>query len=277
MDNKTLHLLSANFLSKFFMKNYWKLFFILCLAVQFSCRSSKDLIYLKDAGNNEIIKGLTTEYILKTGDILYVSIKSMSPEVNILFNPESNMETSQGYGFQKYTTPSGAYLYGYEVDNDGNIKLPMLGKIKVSGIRISQVESIVQKKADESLNDAIVKVKLLNFKITVTGEVRIPGAYYNYNNSITVLEAMALANGNTDFATIKKVMVVRPLLDGNKSYLLDLSSKNIYLSEAFYLQPNDYVIVQPDKYKNFQLNSQAYSLFFSSLSMLLAVLGFVLK
>ena len=247
-------------------------------AIMFSCRSSKDLIYLNNAENNEIIKGLQTEYILKTGDILYVSIKSMNPEVNTLFNPESNMEVSSGsYGFQKFTSPSGAYLYGFEIDNDGNLKLPMLGKINVIGTPISQVESIVQKKADEFLNDAIVKVKLLNFKVTVTGEVRNPGTYYNYNNSISVIEAIALASGNTDFASIKTVMVIRTLPGGNKSYILDLSSKKTYLSEAFYLQPNDYVIVRPDKYKNFQLNSQAYSLIFSSMSILLAVLGFVIN
>lgn len=247
----------------------------------FSCRSSKELIFLKDAANNEIINGLSTEYILKPGDILYVSIKSISPEVNALFNPESGMESgpgsSSGYGYTKYTSPSGAYLYGFELDTDGNIKLPMLGKVKVSDATLTQAEMIVQKIADEFLKDAIVKVKLLNFKVTVTGEVRNPGTYYNYNNSITVIEALAMANGNTDFASIKKVMVVRRFPGGNKSYLLDLSYKNVYLSEAFYLQPNDYVIVQPDKYKNFQLNSQAYSLVFSSMSILLAVLGFVLK
>lgn len=152
----------------------------------------------------------------------------------------------------------------------------MLGKIKVSGVTLSQVESVVQKKADEYLKDAVVKVKILNFKITVSGEVKSPGVYYNYNNSLTVIEAIAMANGNTDFASLKKVMVVRPFPTGDKTYLLDLSSKNVYLSEAFYLQPNDYIIVQPDKYKNLQLNSQAYSLLLSSFSMLIAVLGFVL-
>ena len=262
------------------MNNFSKLFLMIFLIAMYSCRSSKDLIYLTDASNNEIINGLpiqTTEYILKTGDILYISIKSMNPEVNLLFNPESNMEGSNGQGYMKYTTTSGAYLYGYEIDTEGNIKLPMLGKIKVSGVSLTQIEPIVQKKTDEFLKDAIVKVKLLNFKITVTGEVTNPGTYYIYNNSVTVIEALALASGNTDFASIKKIMVVRSFPEGNKSYLLDLSSKNIYLSEAFYLQPNDYVIVQPDKYKNFQLNSQAYSLIFSSLSVLLAVLGFVLR
>lgn len=250
---------------------------IFLLTGMFSCRSSQELIYLKDAANNETIKGLPTEYNLKAGDILYVSIKSISPEVNLLFNPESSMEGNSSQGYMKYNTPSGAYLFGYEIDAEGNIKLPMLGKIKLSGISLSQVENVVQKKTDEFLKDAIVKVKLLNFKVTVTGEVRSPGTYYNYNNSITVIEALAMANGNTDFASINKIMVVRPFPEGNKTYILDLSYKSIYLSEAFYLQPNDYVIVQPDKYKNFQLNSQAYSLVFSSMSILLAVLGFVLR
>ena len=260
------------------MKNtFLKLVLILSLAAVYSCRSSEELIYLKDAKDKEILRGLSPAYILKNGDILYVSIKSMNPEVNILFNPESNMEATSSFAYQKYITQSGAYLYGYEVDTDGNIKLPMLGKIRVADISLLEVESVVQKKADEFLNDAIVKVKLLNFKITVTGEVKIPGTYYNYNNSITVIEALAMANGNTDFASIKKVMIVRLVPEGRKTYMLDMSSKEIYLSEAFYLQPNDYVIVQPDKYKNFQLNSQAYSLIFSSITMLLAVLGFAIR
>lgn len=260
------------------MKNFLRLFYLLSLiSILFSCRSSQDLIYLKDAGNNEVLKALPIDYILKSGDILYVSIKSMNPEVNTLFNPESSMEANMSQGYMKFTTPSGAYLYGFDVNKDGNIKLPMLGILHVAGTPLSQIESVVQKKTDEFLNDATVKVKLLNFKITIAGEVRNPGAYYNYNNSITVMEALALASGNTDFASIKRVMVVRPVPDGKKTYLLDLSTKDSYLSEAFYLQPNDYVVVQPDKYKNFQLNSQAYSLLFSSFSVLIAVLGFVLK
>lgn len=275
MDNKHQNLTVLKH-----MRNILKFSFLIIIVFVTSCRSSNELIFLKNASNNEIIKGLSSEYLLKPGDILYVSIKSISPEVNALFNPESGMETggSSAYGnTYKYTSPSGAYLYGYELDADGNIKLPMLGKIKVSGVPIPQAELIVQKRADEFLKDAIVKVKLLNFKITVTGEVRNPGTYYNYNNSITVIEALAMASGNTDFAAIKKVMVVRRFAEGDKAFMLDLSNKNIYFSEAFYLQPNDYVIVQPDKYKNFQLNSQAYSLIFSSVSIMLAVLGFITK
>lgn len=246
----------------------------------FSCRSSQDLIYLKDAAHNGVYESTPAtenDHILKAGDILYISIKSTNPDVNQLFNPESNMENTTGNGYMKYTTPSGAYLYGNEIDPEGNVTLPILGKVRVAEVPTSKVEALIQEKADEYLKNAIVKVKLLNFKVTVMGEVRNPGNYYNYNNSFTVLEAIALANGNTDYASIKNVMVVRSTEKGNKTYMLDLSSKNVYTSEAYFLQPNDYVLVQPDRYKNFQLNSQAYSMLLSSVSLMIAVLGFALK
>ena len=254
------------------------LFSILFLA---GCRSSEELIYLKDVTQEEWMKGLPedqTAYVIKEGDILYVSVKSMNPEVNMLFNPEEGSQTGSGYGgYQKYTTPQGAYLYGYEVDINGNLSLPVLGSIPVKGHLQEEIQQIVQERADLYLKDAKVKVKLLNYKVTVLGEVRRPGVYYNYNNDFTVLEAIAMANGNTDYASIKRVMVMRPESNGKRTYLLDLSSKEIFQSPAFHLHPNDYVFVEPDRYKNFQLNSQAISVFFSSLSMTLAVIGLIIR
>jgi polysaccharide biosynthesis/export protein len=250
-----------------------KLMFILLLASLYSCRSSEELIYLNDAADKEKTSSLpvqSAEHILKPSDILYISIKSMNPEVNALFNPESSMDQNSGSS-TKFESPNGAYLYGYEVDPGGNIKLPMLGSLTVAGFTVKEVEPLVQKKADEFIKDAIVKVKLLNFKITVLGEVKAPGIYYVYNNTITVLEAIALASGNTDYAKIKKVMIVRRTSDGNQSFLLDLSKKNVFMSEAFLLHPNDYVIIQPDKSKDLALNSPAYSLFFSTVALILAV------
>lgn len=242
----------------------------------FSCRSSKELIYMRDVDTNRMIASLAdtlTEYVIKPGDILYVSIKSMSPEVNALFNPESNMETSSYNSFQKYTTPSGAYLYGFEVDENGNLTLPILGDIPVAGYPQSQIENIVQQYADRYLKEAIVKVKLLNYKVTIMGEVKHPGVYYNYNNNFTVLEALAMANGNTDYANINNVMVIRPQPNGEKAMILDLAQADAWMKEGFYLHPNDYIFVHPDRHKNFQLNAQAYSMVISSASLLLAVIS----
>ncbi|MGV8093758.1 MAG: polysaccharide biosynthesis/export family protein [Mangrovibacterium sp.] len=255
--------------------------FVILFLLVYGCRSSEELIYLKDVSQEEWMKGLPedqTAYVVKAGDILYVSIKSMNPEVNTLFNPEEGMQAQSGaYGYQKYTTPQGAYLYGFEVDPNGNLNLPVLGSIPVKGHLQEEIQKIVQERADLYLKDATVKVKLLNYKVTVLGEVRSPGVYYNYNNDFTVLEAIAMANGNTDYATIKRVMVMRPEGGGKRTYMLDLSSKEIFQSQAFYLHPNDYVFVEPDKHKNFQMNSQAISVFFSSLSMMLAVIGLIIR
>lgn len=244
----------------------------------FSCRSSKELIYMTDVANNQLINALADtaiEYLIKPGDILYVSIKSMNAEVNALFNPEANMEVTNSASHQKFTTPQGAYLYGFEVNEKGNLTLPMLGDIPVAGNVHSDIEKIVQKQADKFLIEAIVKVKLLNYKVTIIGEVKSPGVYYNYNNNFTVLEALAMANGNTDYANIKNVKVIRPQPNGQNAMVLDLSSGEAWLNKGFYLHPNDYVFVEPDKHKNFQLNSLAYSMVISSVSLLLAVIGFL--
>lgn len=255
--------------------------FLLTILVLSSCRSSQELIYLRDLpeGKSPRLTGEETKHFIKPGDVLYVSIKSINPEINAVFNPEDlGSVTSQSYNsFQKYTTPAGAYLYGFEVNPGGELRLPMLGHFQVEGLSQQKIEELVQQKADSLIKDAIVKVKLLNFKVTVLGEVRTPGVQYNYNNTFTVLDAIAQANGNTDYASIKHVKVVRPGEKENTTYLLDLSSKNIYQSDAFYLHPNDYVFVEPDKYKNFSLNSQAWTMGISSVSMMLAILAFALK
>jgi len=259
--------------------NYFKLLAaVLLVSMLFACRNSKELIYLKNSADNEKFKALQkgeTEYIIKPGDILYVSIKSLEPEVNALFNPEEGSVMTVSTQYQKFTTPAGAYLYGFEVDVKGNLQLPIIGAVPVSGNPISAVEGIVQGYADQYLKDAVVKVKLLNYKVTVLGEVKSPGVYYNYNNQFTVLDAIALANGNTDFANITRVMVVREEDGTSTSMMLNLSKKETFQSRGFYLHPNDYVFVEPDKHKNLQLNSQAISLVLSSVSVLLAVMGFV--
>jgi len=218
-----------------------------------------------------------TEHLIKPGDVLFISIKSINPELNAIFNPEEGSGKESYSSFQKFTTPSGAYLYGFEVNSAGELSLPMLGKFQVAGMPQQKIEELVQQKTDLLLNDALVKVKLLNFKVTILGEVRTPGVFYNYNNTFTVFDALAMANGNTDFASIKKVRVVRPGTDGNDSYMLDLTSQKVYLSEAFYLHPNDYIFVQPDKHKNLQLNSQATSIFLSSVSIILAIAALALN
>ena len=236
------------------------------------------MVYLNNTQDQEVLKAMPTEvseYIIKTNDNLYIDIQSMSPEVNALFNP-SKGGSMQGGTQQNYGQLSGQYLNGFQVDLSGNVTLPIIGKVVLAGQSLNQAQESIQAKADEYIKDATVKVKLLSFKVTVLGEVKNPGVYYNYNNQMTVLDGISMASGVTDYGRIQKVLVLRPTEDGSKTYRLDLSNKKFLSSDAFFLQPNDVVYVEPDKYKNVKLNSPIFSLFLSTISTLILALN-VLK
>jgi polysaccharide export outer membrane protein len=108
--------------------------------------------------------------------------------------------------------------------------------------------------------------KLRTFKFTVIGEVKMPGTFINYNNYLTVLEAIGRAGGIGDFGDRDHILVVRPLDKGTKTYRLSLQTKDLLNSEAYYLLPNDVVIVQPQGQKIFNLNLPTISFIISTVT-----------
>jgi polysaccharide export outer membrane protein len=144
-------------------------------------------------------------------------------------------------------------VQGYIVEPDGTITLPSIGKIAVTGLTIREAEARIKAKAQEYLKDVTAKVRLLNYKVTVIGEVNSPGVYYNYNYEYTVFDALSSAGGTTNWAKIEKVLVLRRTKNGSQTYTLDMNSSSALSSPAYFLEPNDVVVVQPSKYKNVQL------------------------
>jgi polysaccharide export outer membrane protein len=216
----------------------------------------------------------TIGYRLRESDNLYIQVNSINPEVNQFFNPSSGTGISAGTA-QQYGTLAAQYINGYQVDQDGYIELPIIGKIQVLDHTISQAKEQVQAKVDEYFKEATVTVKLLSFKYTVMGEVASPGVYYNYNHTCTLFEAISQANGTTDYARLRNVLVLRETRDGTRPIKVDLSNKSVLSSEVYYLQPNDVVYVAPDKFKNTRLNASMYSLMLSSVSTLIVILKFL--
>lgn len=256
--------------------NKYFLLLLLFLGVFFvSCRTSKDLVYFHNTSDLELLPGMprdTIEYTIKINDNLYVDIQSMSPEADALFNSTSTTGTV-GSAQQNYGQPSTQYLNGFLVDHSGNIRLPIIGKVSVLGKNIPQIIQIIRVKANEYFKDATVNVKLLNFKVTILGEVKKPGVYYDYSNNMTVLDGIGLANGITDYGRVQRVLVMRTTNTGAVTFRLDLTNKDFLGSKAFFLQPNDVVYVEPDKYKNIKLNSATYSLLLSTISTLILFLN----
>jgi polysaccharide export outer membrane protein len=161
------------------------------------------------------------------------------------------------------------------VDPEGMVVLPAIGKIKVAGLTIRESEAKIKAKAEEYLKEVTAKVRLLNYKITVMGEVNSPGVYYNYNYEFTIFDAISSADGTKNAAKLERVLVLRQTPDGSQSYILNLNSKSALNSAAYFLEPNDVVVVQPSKYKNVELRLPLYTAMLSTVTTLFLVLNFI--
>jgi polysaccharide export outer membrane protein len=236
-----------------------------------SCRTKKDLTYLADMQNDSLLKNLpaeATDYLLKPNDNVYVNIQSTNDEVTKLFNVNT---TTQGGGTQAFTDPSGQAIYGNIIDKTGTITLPVLGKIEIAGLSQAEAQAKVQLKANEYLKEASVKLKMLNFKITMLGEVKAPGVYYFYDNSLNILDALGRAGGFSDMAVLNTVLVMRKTSSGTQSYRLNFKTKNLLSQPGYYLQPNDIVYAEPARMKATQLNFTTFSLVLSTLTFLVVI------
>jgi polysaccharide export outer membrane protein len=199
------------------------------------------------------------DYKVQPRDILYITAKALTPEgaIKDFLSAGSTYTTmAQGEG-------AGAF-FGFNVDSEGYVVIASMGKIKVSGFTVEEIRNIVQEIADNVYKNATIECKLLSFKFTVIGEVRAPGAYINYNNYLTVLEAIGRAGGVGDFGNRDRALVIRPYDKGTKTFRINLQDKNLLTSEAYFLLPNDVVIIEPMPQKVFNLNLPTISFFIST-------------
>src|SRR5665648_995010 len=226
------------------MKNFFLFGVSILLILDFSsCRSTKSMKYFQDL-NSELQNGKplkAPDYLIRADDNLYVDVQSMNQEVSQLFSTSKSSGGYSGGTQSEFGQVSSQYLNGYQVNQRGKILLPVIGEVNVSGLTEEAARDSVQKRVGEYFKDATVKVKIMTYKVTVLGEVKNPGVYYNYNKSMTILDALGLAS-------VKKVLVVRTTATGSKSYRLDLTEKRMMTSDAFYLLPNDVLYIEPDKY-----------------------------
>ncbi len=249
-------------------------FALLIIIFQTSCRSSRDLTMFQDLKDNVSLYKIpekAPEYYIKPYDNLYLSILTLDPQVNQLFNPST---AGSGNGVtsgtqQMYGDRASQYINGYMVTEEGFITLPILGQVEVAGLNLQEAQERIKQRAEEYLQEPNVKVKVLNFKVNVAGEVQSPGLYYNYEGSLNLIDALSMANGITQYADLKNVLVIRHNEDVTKTYNINLTDKSVYLSDVFYLQPNDIVYIKPNKFKQSNQNNNIYSLILSTVSTIL--------
>ena len=215
------------------------------------------------------------DYKIQPRDILNITARAMGPDGRIMDFLSSGFNASSSAG------ESGLLLTGYDVSSEGNIVIPVVGTIKIDGLTLAEAKIIIQTAVDKIFKNTTVECKLLSFKYTVIGEVRSPGTYVNYNNYLTVLEAIGRAGGIGDYGSRDQILVIRPVDKGTRTFRIDLQDKKILSSQGYFLLPNDVVVVQPLNHKIFNMNlptiSFIISTFTGTVSMTLLLINFLKK
>jgi polysaccharide biosynthesis/export protein len=213
-----------------------------CALLMTSCRTQRAVYnYLEDVTDTSFKKNVfIAEPVIQKNDLLSIQVysASLTPEIDQLYN----MRMQQG-GSQNQQ------LMGYLVDVNGEIEMPRIGKIKAEGLTKSNLEAAVKEKLSGELTNPSVQVRFLNFRITVLGEVGSPGVLNIPTERLTILEAVGMAGGVTEFGKIKEVKVLRENDGVRRMGTLDLTSQNIFTSEYYQLQQNDVVLIDQNRYK----------------------------
>jgi polysaccharide export outer membrane protein len=229
--------------------------FLVTAFVLSSCVPQKKIIYLqkqqeKDTASQYSRKRMS-DYKIQPRDNVYIRLFSLDDKSNLFFNKQSGTGN-----YNDYANDASIYLNSYSVSPDGYIDFPVVGKVMIKDLTVYQVKEVLQKLIDEYLKETVVVVKMVNFKITILGEVSRPGEFTIYQDKINFFEAISLANDMTEFANRTKVHLIRMTPSGSKVYNLDVTSDAFLTSDQFYLQPNDIIYIQPLGYKRWGLGSQ---------------------
>lgn len=192
--------------------------------------------------NEETIKNYSP-IVIEPDDILGISVSSQNKDASAVFN--YNLNTISGLNQSTSNNP----VVGYLVDENGAIQVPYIGNLKVSGLTLSQLRAQLQKQLEEYLKDPVVNVRLINFKLSVMGDVLRPGVYPVEGQHVSIPEALTMAGDLNITAMRTNVTLIREQ-NGKRKYVpIDLTSKNLFNSPYYYLKSNDIIYVQPGKNK----------------------------
>lgn len=199
------------------------------------------------------IQATVHETKIKPNDLLTIVVSADDPLAAAPFN----LPITPSY------TPNGPQintiqqLQTYLVSDEGNISFPVLGTISIAGKERKEAVDLLEERLKEYIKNPIVNLRIVNYNISVLGEVTKPGNFTVQDERITVLEALSLAGDLTIYGKRNNILVVRDQGDSTKvNYRIDLTNSDFMKSPAFYLQQNDIVYVEPNRA---QVQSSTYN------------------
>ena len=259
-------------------RNLWLLLLPLLLA---ACQSYKKVPYFQ---NVEVVNEAEQQEKLYDArimpkDLLTIVVSCTNPELAIPFNLTVASNAGIAVSTSSYVTTQ-PVLQPYLVDNEGNINFPVLGELKLGGLTKREAEQLIIDKLKPYMKETpIVTVRMVNYKISVIGEVTRPGTFTISNEKVNLLEALGMAGDMTVYGLRDNVKLIREDANGKQQIVtLDLNKAETILSPYYWLQQNDIVYVTPNKAKarNSDVGNST-SLWFSATSILVSIVSLLVN
>jgi polysaccharide export outer membrane protein len=230
-----------------------------CAILLTGCSAPKKVPYLVDAETipRESLAAVSTvkDPIFVQGDLLNICIYASDPTAVAQFNkgqyltPEGAISKTSNNTNTAGTNTTSLTDY-YLVDADGNIDYPVIGRIHIAGKTKEQLA--------REIKDAIypryikieptIDIRLMNFRVTILGQVKSPGVYQSDNERMNILEALAKAGDLDIRGDRENVLLYRTNADGTREvHRLNLHDKSLLLSPYFNLQQNDFIYITPNR------------------------------
>lgn len=212
-----------------------------------SCVSKQKMLYVQDNVSNNSDNSF--ELKLQPDDMLLINVTSENPEIAEPYNLKAvslQNNTEEDAATKRQLT--------YLIDKNGYVDFPIIGKIKIGGLTKEEATAEIQNILKDHVKDALVTIRLINFKITVLGEVQKPGAYTVKSERITLLEALGMAGDLTIYGKRSNVLLIREQNGQKVTHRIDLTKSSFIDSPYYYLSQNDVLYVEPNGTK---VNSSA--------------------
>lgn len=216
---------------------------VLAAVLLASCSSTR-LGYFEDTNLTQqgIIAVQPNQLKIEPADELLIVVTSELPQETSIYNLPFNVP---GMTADILNSSVQTQKQTYIVDKEGYIKFPVLGRLHVAGMTTMQLAADLEKRISADVENPLVRVELVNFKVNVMGEVAKPGSYRFDTERVTILDALATAGDMTIFGKRDNVTVYREV-DGKVTYQkLDLNDSKTIESPYYYLQQNDVIYVEP--------------------------------
>lgn len=260
-----------------YRKIHLRIAYVLFALALFSCASPQDVLLFQDIERlGDYREAQKNNPTIQEDDMLIINVSA--PDMESVRPYNLLIETRPTYRSSSINLSNSSQQQTYLVDNNGNIEFPILGRLYVAGMSRSELTDYLREEISKDVKNPIINIRIVNYKITVLGEVARPGTYSVEGERVTLPEALGMAGDLTIYGERTNIIVLREVDGKNEYRILDVTSVEALQSDYYYLKQNDVVYVSPNgaQIQSSKFNRNA-SVYVSVASVLISLLVLIFK